>query len=203
MPPCPSWRTMRYRPCSTVSGVSILGIIHDPCNPRLSVARYVREPKHPNPPNNRRWTTQTASSENLDRRRGYSVVIFALANPFDLHLFTVVRLTRLLVSLLVRLQTQARTLLRLSHTDRTVADRNVYAFPATLRSLRIRTAHHHSQQSAVSVLTREIYQTARLGNRRPRRSRLRLQSERALAAIRALLESAANQRSRSDLRQVA
>src|SRR5215213_1171990 len=31
MPPCPSWRTIRYRPCRTVSGVSILAIIHEPC----------------------------------------------------------------------------------------------------------------------------------------------------------------------------
>src|SRR6185369_9847016 len=104
MPPCPSWRTMRYRPCSTVSGVSILAIIHEPCNPPLSVARYPREPKHQSPRNHRRWTTQTASSENLDRRRGYSVVVFAFADPFDLYLVAVVRLARLLVSLLVRLQ---------------------------------------------------------------------------------------------------
>src|SRR5262249_13531977 len=104
MPPCPSWRMIRYLPCRTVSGVSILGIIHEPCNPRLSVARYAREQKSP-PRNHRRWTTTTAL-ENLDRRRCYSAVVLALADRLDLHLGALVRIARLLVSLLVRLQSQ-------------------------------------------------------------------------------------------------
>src|SRR5215213_380444 len=103
MPPCPSWRPMRYRPCRTVSGVSILGIIHEPCNPRLSVARYAREQKHPQLRNHRRWTTQTLALENLGRRCGYSPAGFPLTDRFDLHLGPVVWITRLLVSLLVRL----------------------------------------------------------------------------------------------------
>src|SRR5215216_4760746 len=107
MPPWPSWRTIRYRPCRTVSGVSILGIIHEPCNPRLSVARYTREPKPPNSRSHRCWTTQTASSEDLDPRCGYSVIVLALADRFDLHLGTVVRFARVHFSLLVCLQTEA------------------------------------------------------------------------------------------------
>src|SRR6185295_7070924 len=103
MPPWPSWRTIRYRPCSTVSGVSILAIIHEPCNPQLSVARYTREHKPPNARNHRRWTTQTPPSENLARRRRDSAVIFALANRLDLHLGTVVWIARLHVRLLVHL----------------------------------------------------------------------------------------------------
>src|SRR6185369_986119 len=101
MPPCPSWRTTRYRPCNTVSGVSILAIIHEPCNPRLSVARYVREHKPPNARNHRCWTTQPATSENLAHCRGCSAVVLALADCFNLYLGTVVRLARLLVCLLV------------------------------------------------------------------------------------------------------
>src|SRR6185369_13519441 len=145
MPPCPSWRMIRYLPCRTVSGVSILGIIHEPCNPRLSVARYVREPKQPNPRNHRRWTTQTTTLENLARRRGDSAVVLALANRLDLHLGSLVRVARLLVSLLVRLQSQTRALLRLSDTDGVAVERDVSALPTTLRSLRIRAAHDHSQ----------------------------------------------------------
>src|SRR6185369_4163693 len=151
MPPCPSWRTIRYRPCRTVSGVSILGIIHEPCNPRLSVARYVREPKQPNPRNHRRWTTQTTALENLARRRGDSAVVLALADRLDLHLGAVVWIARLLVSLLVCLQSQTRAFLRLRNTDSVTTERDVSALPATLRSLRIREAYHHSQQPAVSV----------------------------------------------------
>src|SRR5215213_1945506 len=203
MPPCPSWRTIRYRPCRTVSGVSILAIIHEPCNPRSSVARYAREQKPPQPRDHRRWTTQTAPSENLDSRRRCSVVILAFANRFDLYLGTVVRFARLLVSLLVRLQSQTRPFLRLGGADCTVAKRDVSALPAALRSLCIRTTDDHSQQPAFSVFAGEIHQAARLVNRGIRRTRLRLPAQRALAPVRALLEPASNERLRSDLRQVA
>src|ERR1041385_5756149 len=137
MPPWPSWRTIRYRPCSTVSGVSILAIIHEPCNPRLSVARYVREHEPPNSRNHRRWTTPTSSTENLVDRRCYSAVRFALANRFDLHLGTVVRIARLLVSLLVHPQNEDRALCRIGCTDCAVVERNVPALSATLRRVRI------------------------------------------------------------------
>src|SRR6185295_7439868 len=133
MPPCPSWRTIRYRPCSTVSGVSILGIIHEPCNPRLSVARYTREPKRPTSRNHRRWTTQTPALENLARRRGDPAVVLALADRLDLHLGAVVRIAWLLVNLLVRLQSQTRALLWLRDTDGATAERDVSALSATLR----------------------------------------------------------------------
>src|SRR5215203_4661772 len=121
MPPWPSWRTMRYRPCRTVSGVSILAIIHEPCNPRLSVARYAREPKPTNPRDHRRWTTQTMALENLDPCRGDPVVILPLSDRVNLHLGAVVRFTRLLVSLLVRLQSEARIFLWLRDLDRVTA----------------------------------------------------------------------------------
>src|SRR6185369_86615 len=104
MPPCPSWRTTRYRPCNTVSGVSILSIIHEPCNPRLSVARYAREHKPPNARNHRRWTTPTPPSENLAHRRSYSAALLALANRFNLRLGLVVQIARLFIRLLVYLQ---------------------------------------------------------------------------------------------------
>src|SRR4051794_35322475 len=100
MPPCPSWRTIRYLPCRIVSGVSILAIIHEPCNPRSSVARYSREQKSPQPRNHRRWTTQTTALEDLARRRSDSAVDLALADRLDLHLGAVVRIARLLVDLL-------------------------------------------------------------------------------------------------------
>src|SRR5215213_3038878 len=203
MPPWPSWRTMRYRPCRTVSGVSILAIIHEPCNPRSSVARYAREQKRPNSRSHRRWTTQTPAFENLDPCRGYSVVVLALADRFNLHLSTVVRFARLLVSLLVRLQTQACAFLRLRHTDCTVTECDISALPATLRSLCIRTTHYHSQQPAVSVFAREVHQATRLVNRSTRRNRLRLQPQRSLAPVRALLEPGVNECPRSDFRKVA
>src|ERR1044072_7621080 len=125
MPPCPSCRTIRYLLCRTVSGVSILAIIHEPCNPRLSVARYMREPKQPNPRNHRRWTTQTNTLENLARRRGDSAVGLALADRLDLHLGAVVWIARLLASLLVRLQSQTRALLRLRNTHGRTDERHV------------------------------------------------------------------------------
>ena len=72
------------------------------------MARYAREPKHPNPRNHRRWTTQTAALEDLACRSGDSAVVLALANRLDLHLRALVRIARLLVSLLVRLQSETR-----------------------------------------------------------------------------------------------
>src|SRR6185437_16110718 len=156
MPPWPSWRTIRYRPCSTVSGVSICAIIHEPCNPRLSVARYMREYEPPNSRDHRCWTTPTSSTENLVNRRCYSAVGFALADRVDLRLGAVVRIARLLVSLLVHTQNQARALCRIGRVDCTVVERDVSALPATLRSVRIREAHDHSQQPAVSVFARQI-----------------------------------------------
>src|SRR5215204_4208205 len=176
MPPCPSWRTIRYRPCRTVSGVSILAIIHEPCNPRSSVARYAREQKPPNSRSHRRWTTQTPPSENLDSRRGCSVVVLVLANRFNLHLLTVLWIAGLLVRLLVRLQSQNRTFLRICAADSVVVGRDVSAVPAPLRSLRIRAAHYHPQQSAVSVFAGEIHQATRLVNRGTRRTHLRPQT---------------------------
>ena len=91
--------------------------------------------------------------ENLGRRRSHSVVILAIADRLNLYLGIVVRITRLLVSLLVRLQSEGCTLLRLCNTDRFTAERDVFAFPATVRRVRVRTAHHHSEQPAVSVFT--------------------------------------------------
>src|SRR5690349_1699462 len=132
MPPWPSWRTIRYRPCNTVSGVSIVAIIHEPCNPRSSVARYAREHTPPHAARNHRcWTTPTTASENLAHRRGCSAVGFALADCLNLHLRTVVRIARLLVSLLVHTQDQDRTLRRLGCTDCAVVKRNVSALSAT------------------------------------------------------------------------
>src|SRR5689334_18906683 len=135
MPPWPSWRTTRYRPCSTVSGVSIFAIIHEPCNPRLSVARYACEHKPPNARNHRRWTTPTPASENLAHRRGYSAAVLALANRFNLHLGAVVWITRLLVSLLVYLQTQNPALHRRCCTNCITPERDVSTLSTTLRSL--------------------------------------------------------------------
>src|SRR5262249_52027028 len=102
------------------------------------------------PRNHRRWTTTTAL-ENLDRRRCYSAVVLALADRLDLHLGALVRIARLLVSLLVRLQSQTRALLWLGNTDSVTFECDLSALPATLRSLRFRKAHDHSQQPAVSV----------------------------------------------------
>ena len=89
--------------------------------------------------------------ENMDPRRGDPVVVLLLASRFDLYLGAVVWFTRLLLSLLVRLQSKTRIFLRLRYIDRVTAERDVSALPATLRSLRIRTAHHHSKQPAVSL----------------------------------------------------
>lgn len=91
--------------------------------------------------------------ENLGRRRSHSVVVLAFADRLNLYLGIVVRITRLLVSLLVCFQSESRTLLRLCNIDRFTAERDVSTFPATLRRVRVRTAHHHSEQPAVSVFT--------------------------------------------------
>src|ERR1041385_3560998 len=203
MPPWPSWRTIRYRPCSTVSGVSILAIIHEPCNPRLSVARYVREHKPPNARNHRRWTTPTSSSENLANRRGYFAVGLALAHRFDLHLGIVVRIARLLVSLLVHTQNQDRALRRIGCTDCTFVERNVSAVSATLRRLCIREAHDRSQHPAVSVFAREIHQATRLDHRCILWNRLRSSAQRTLAPVRTLLAPTIDEHLRSDLRKIA
>ena len=80
----------------------------------------------------------------MDRRRGDSVVVFTLSNRLNLHLGIMVWFTRLLVCLLVRLQSEAHTFLRLRDTDRVTTERDVSALPATLRSLRVRTAHYHA-----------------------------------------------------------
>ena len=103
--------------------------------------------------------------ENLARRRGDSAAVLALADRLDLHLGAVVWIARLLVSLLVHLQTKLALFFGSAILTALTTERDVSALPATLRRLRIRTAHDHSQQPAVSVFPGEIHSATRLADR--------------------------------------
>src|SRR5256885_946425 len=123
---------------------------------------YAREQKLPQARRDRRWTTQTSPSQNLDHRRRRAATHFTVEGPFDLFISTVVRVARLLAGLLVRLQSKTRAVCRFSHIDCTFAQLNISAFPATLRRLRFRKSNHRSQQSAVSVFAGEDYSSVGL-----------------------------------------
>ena len=63
--------------------------------------------------------------------------VFPFANSLDLSLVALVRLTRLLFDLLVRSQSQSRTLCRIGDTDGTTAQRHVSPLSKTLWRLRV------------------------------------------------------------------
>src|SRR6185436_2490503 len=114
-----------------------------------------------------------------------------------------VRLARIFFGLLVHLQTQARTVLRLCGTDSTFTKRDVPAFSAPLRCLRVRESHHNSEQSTVSVFSGEIYSPAWLDSLGPLWIDLRFQPQGTLAPVCALLEPAAVEHLRSGIRKIA
>src|SRR5690242_18932829 len=112
---------------------------------------------------NRCWPTQTPASESVDHCRRYSGVSVALAPAFSLSFGALVWLARLFLSLLVRLQSQTRTLRDFYSPYGVTTQRDIPAVSTTLRRAGFREPDDHSQQPAGSVFTREIHSPAGLG----------------------------------------
>src|SRR5687767_146142 len=93
---------------------------------------------------NRGWPTQKATVPDLDHRGCPDSVLFVLANNLGLSFCPLVWFTRLLVSLLVRVQDETLAVRGLYSSDRVAVKRDFPALSTTVWRVRLRKPHNHS-----------------------------------------------------------
>ena len=86
--------------------------------------------------NNRRWATQAPSLATVAAGRFDCRLYRAVANGVGLFVGAVVRITRIFVGLLVRLQDEVRALCRFRNPDSVIAQRDISPVSTTVRRAR-------------------------------------------------------------------